>query len=107
MKCLKIFLSYTGFFVVFALCFAVMFVFLLAAVMGITAGVLLAVLGVAMIMFKADFIITQIAPEIMLFGGLSGAFFTAFLGALAVKLGYCVSRLFLRTRRRCERLRDG
>ncbi len=101
---LKIFLRYTVFSLIFVICFAVMFVFLLAAVMGITAGALLAVLGTAMVMFKADFIITELAPELMLFLGLTGMFFTAFLGLLAVKLGYIVSRLFVKTRRKCERL---
>lgn len=107
MNRLKIFFWYLGFLLVFVICFAVMFVFLTAAVMGVTAGLLLAVLGVAMLMFKADFIITALAPEIMLFGGLAGAFFTAFLGLLAVKTGFAVSRLFVRVRHRCERLRDG
>lgn len=107
MNRLKIFIKYAIFFPVFVICFAVMFVFLLAAVMGITAGALLAVLGVAMVMFKADFVITELAPEVMLFGGLAGMFFTAFLGLLAVKLGYMVSRLFVKTRRQCERLRSG
>lgn len=107
MNRLKIFIRYAFFGLIFAICFAVMFVFLLAAVMGITAGALLAVLGIAMIMFKADFIVTALAPEIMLFGGLTGMFFSAFLGLCAIKLGYMVSRLFVRTRRRCERLRSG
>lgn len=102
---LGIALRYAGFFLIFIVSFAVMFVFLVSAVMGITAGIMLAVLGIAMIMFKADFIITALAPEIMLFGGLAGAFFTAFLGLLAVKIGCCVSRLFVRIGRKCERLK--
>lgn len=103
---LGITLRYIGFSLLFIICFAVMFVFLVFAVVGITAGVMLAVLGTAMIMFKADFIITALAPEIMLFGGLAGAFFTAFLGLLAVKIGYFICRLFVRIGRKCERLRE-
>ena len=102
----KIFLRYTAFWIFFAVCFAVMFVFLVTAVMGVTSGLMLAVLGTAIIMFKASFIISELAPELMLFGGLCGAFFTAFLGVSAIKLGFAVSRQFLRVRRRCYRLRE-
>lgn len=102
----KIFLRYTAFWLFFAVCFAVMFVFLIAAVMGVTAGVMLAVLGIAIIMFKADFIISQLAPELMLFGGLCGAFFTAFLGLCAIKIGFCVSKVFIKVKRQCDKLRE-
>lgn len=102
----KIFLKYTAFWIFFAMCFAVMFVFLTAAIMGVTSGVMLAVLGTAIIMFKAGFIISGLAPEIMLFGGLCGACFTAFLGMTAIKLGFCVSRLFIRIKRQCDKLID-
>ncbi len=102
----KIFLRYTAFWTFFAICFAVMFVFLVAAVMGITSGVMLAVLGTAIIMFKASFIITELAPELMLFGGLCGAFFTAFLGLTAIKIGFGVSRIFFKVKRRCDKLRE-
>ena len=100
----KVILMYAGFAAAFAACFAVMFIMLTAAVMGIPSGLMLAVLGFAILIFKADFVITELAPELMLFGGLSGAFAAAFLGAAAVKLGYIVSRLFLKVRRRGERL---
>lgn len=103
---LKLFLLRAGFCAAFAACFAVMFAMLIAAVMGIPSGVMLAVLGLAILMFKADFVITELAPELMLFGGLAGAFLAAFLGALAVKLGFLISRLFLKVKRRCEKLRD-
>ena len=102
---LGIALRYIGFFLLFIICFAVMFVFLVSAVVGITAGLMLAVLGIAMIMFKADFIITALAPEIMLFGGLAAAFFTAFLGLVAVKMGYWICRLFVKLERKCASLR--
>ncbi len=106
MKNLKVFIMYAGFWTLFFVCFALMFAMLTAAVMGIPAGVMLAVLGTAILMFRADFIISALAPEIMLFGGLSAAFFAAFLGALAVKLGFSVSKLFVKTRRRAERLKE-
>lgn len=99
-------LRYIGFCLLFIVCFAVMFVFLVLSVVGITAGVMLAVLGVAMIMFKADFVITALAPEIMLFGGLTGAFFAAFLGLLAIKMGYWICRMFVKLTRKSERLRE-
>lgn len=102
----KIFLRYTTFWIFFAVCFAVMFVFLVAAVMGITSGIMLAVLGTAIIMFKAGFIISELAPELMLFGGLCGAFFTAFLGMTAIKIGFIISRVFIRVRRQCDKLME-
>lgn len=82
-----------------------MFAMLVLCAVGIPFGLMAAVLGVAVLVFRADFVLTQLAPEVMLFGGLAGAFFTAFLGALAVKLGFIISRLFLRIRRRCDALR--
>lgn len=110
MNCLavkiKVFLYYTGFWIVFAAAFAAMFVMLAAAVMGIPFGLMMSVLGVAVLVFRADFVISELSPELMLFAGLAGAFFTAFLGLLAIKIGYAVSRLFLRVKRRCDRLRE-
>lgn len=103
---IKVFLYYTGFWTVFAAAFAAMFVMLAAAVTGIPFGLMMSVLGVAVLAFRADFVITELAPQLMLFAGLAGACFTAFLGLLAVKLGYMTSRLFLRVKRRCDRLRE-
>lgn len=103
---LKVVALYTGFWLVFAVVFAVMFAMLVMCVVGIPFGLMMAVLGVAVLMFKADFVLTQLAPELMLFGGLAGAFLTAFFGALAVKLGFIVSRFFLKIKRRCDALRN-
>lgn len=103
---MKVFLYYTGFWIVFAVSFAAMFVMLVSAIMGIPFGLMMSVLGVAVLVFRADFVISELSPELMLFAGLSGAFFTAFLGLLAIKLGYAVSRLFLRIKRRCDGLRE-
>lgn len=103
---IKVFLYYTGFWIIFAAVFAAMFAMLVAAVMGVPFGVMLSIFGVAVLVFRADFVISELSPHLMLFGGLTGAFFAAFLGLLAVKLGYAVSRLFLRIKRRCDRLRE-
>lgn len=90
----------------FALCFAIMFAMLCAAVLGLTFGVIMAIFGTAILVFRADFIISGIAPEIMLFGGLTAVFFSGFIGLVAVKLGFMVSRFFLSTRRYCEKIRE-
>lgn len=103
---IKVFLYYMGFWIMFAAAFAAMFAMLAAAVMGVPFGVMLSIFGVAVLAFRADFVISELSPQLMLFGGLAGAFFAAFLGLLAVKLGYAVSRLFLRIKRRCDRLRE-
>lgn len=103
---IKVFLYYTGFWAVFAAAFVTMFAMLAAAVMGVPFGLMMSVMGVAVLVFRADFVISEMSPQLMLFAGLAGAFFTAFLGLLAVKTGFAVSRLFLRIKRRCDRLRD-
>lgn len=105
MKRLKVAALYTGFWLIFAVCFAVMFAMLVLCVTGIPFGIMTAVLGVAVLIFKADFVLTRLAPELMLFGGLCCAFLTAFLGALAVKLGFVASRFFVKIKRRCDSLR--
>lgn len=102
----KVTLRYACFWTAFAVCFAVMFAILFVAVIGVTFGVIMTTFGTAVLLFHADFIISGIAPEIMLFGGLTAVFVSGFLGMLAVKLGYIVSRFFLRTRRSCEKLRE-
>ncbi len=101
----KVFMQYFAFWLMFVPVFCLMFVMLLTAVFVVPFGVMMAVLGIAVIMFKAKFVITELAPPVMLFGGLSGACFAAFLGLFAVKLGFCVSRRFLIVKRRCDRLR--
>ena len=61
--------------------------------------------GFAVKLFNAQFIVTSLSPELMLFGGLAAVFAAAFCGLLAVKAGFCISRLFLRVKRRCDLLR--
>lgn len=96
---------YTGFWTLFAVNFAVMFILLMMCALGVPSGLMLAVLGAAVIIFKADFVIAAAAPQVMLFGGISAAFASAFAGLLAVKMGFGISRLFVRVRRKCERLK--
>lgn len=88
------------------MCFAVMFAMLCAAVIGLAYGLVMAIFGIAVLVFRADFIISGIAPAVMLFGGLTAVFLSIFSGLLAVKIGYAVSRFFIRTRNYCDRLRD-
>lgn len=102
----KVFLYYTCFWFFFTILFAVMFVLLIIAAAGIPFGVMLLIFGAAALVFKEDLIITELAPQLMLFGGLSLIFLSAACGLFAVKLGYFVSRRFLRLKRRCDRLRE-
>ena len=105
MERFKAALLWTGFAVVFAIVFALMFLLLSAAVIGVPVGLMLGFFGAVTVLFKADFVITGIAPEILAFGGVSAAAASAFLGLLAVKAGFAAGRLFLKTKKRCDRLR--
>ena len=102
----KIVLYYTCYWLVFAIVFAVMFALFVVAAMGIPFGVMLVIFGLAAIIFKEDLIITELAPQLMLFGGLSLMFLSAACGLIAVKLGFFISRRFIRVKRRCDKLRD-
>lgn len=102
----KVFLYYTGYWILFALIFSVMFALLVTAAAGIPFGVMLVIFGAAALIFKEDLIITELAPPCMLFGGLALMFAAAVCGLVAVKLGFFVSRRFLAVKRRCDRLRD-
>lgn len=101
----KVRAAYFAYLVVFLITFAVMLLLLTLAAVGIPMGIIFGVFGVAVKMFKADFIITQLAPELMIFGGLAAACGMAFCGLLAVKAGFMVSRFFLKIKRCCDRLR--
>ena len=102
----KVFLYYTCFWLFFAVIFVVMFALLIIAAVGIPFGVMLIIFGTAALIFKEDLIITELAPPFMLFGGFSLMFLSAACGLVAVKLGYFVSRRFLRIKRRCDKLRE-
>lgn len=102
---LKVFALYAAFWILFAIAFAVMFAMLFACAMGIPSGIMLAVLGGVTLFFKTDFVITALAPQVMLFGGLAGAFLAAFSGLTAVKIGTGISRFFVKIRRKCDKLR--
>ncbi len=101
---LKIWAMKIGFAVLFLAAFAVMLLLLSAAAFGIPAGLMICVLGFSVKLFDAQFIVTSLSAELMLFGGLAAAFGAAFCGLLAIKAGFCVSRLFLRVKRRCDLL---
>lgn len=102
---LRVRLLYLAYALLFIVAFAVMLAVLTAAVLLIPAGLLFAVLGAAMLIFETEFILTELSPLIMLFGGLFAASFSAFAGLCAVKLGMLMARLFLKVRRMCDRLR--
>lgn len=101
----KVWAIYTGFALLFAVVFALMFALLSVAAVGIPSGVMLGILGAAMLLFKADFIVTDMSPTMLMFGGLSAAFFAAMFGLIAVKAGILISRLFSVVKRRCDMLR--
>lgn len=103
---LKVFLYYTGYWLLFSVVFAVMFVLLAVAAAGIPFGVMLVIYGAAGLIVKEDVIITRLAPPVLLFGGLALVFAAAACGLVAVKLGFFVSRRFLVVKRRCDRLRE-
>lgn len=102
----KVFLYYTSYWIVFAVNFIVMFALLVIAAAGIPFGVMLIIFGTAALIFKEDLIITALSPWFMLFGGIALIFLSAFCGLVAVKLGYVVSRRFIKVKRRCDRLRN-
>lgn len=102
----KVFLNYLLYWFLFSVVFLVMFVLLAAAAAGIPFGIMLVIYGSASLILNENLIITELAPPVMLFGGLSMIFFTAACGLIAVKLGFFVSRRFLKVKRRCDRLRD-
>lgn len=91
-----------GFAALFLAVFCVMFALLCAAAFGIPAGVTLSFFGLAVKVFRADFIVTSLSAETMLFGGLAAAFGAAFCGIAAVELGFLISGLYVRVRRRCD-----
>lgn len=102
----KVFLNYLLYWFVFAVVFLVMFALFAAAAVGIPLGIMLVIYGAAALMFNEDLIITELAPPVMLFGGLALMFLTLSGALCAVKLGYFVSRRFLKVKRRCDRLRE-
>ena len=102
----KVFALYTVYFIIFAVFFAVMAALLVLCAVGVPFGIMMSFFGFAAAMFKADFVITELAPQVMLFAGLGCAFAAAASGLSAVKLGFIVCRLFRKTKRRCDRLRD-
>lgn len=101
----KVWGMYSAYAVFFAVVFVVMLAMLSAAVLCIPAGILFAVLGGVMLMFDASFVITELSPLLMLFGGLFVTFASVFAALLAVKAGFGAAALFVVVRRRCDKLR--
>lgn len=104
MTAVKLWAMRIGFALLFIVVFAVMLALSCAAAFGIPAGLMFCFFGFAVKLFNAQFIMTALSPELMLFGGLAAAFGAAFCGFLAAKAGFAVSRLFLRVKRRCDLL---
>lgn len=104
MKAAKVLAMKIGFILCFLAVFAVMLVLLSVAVFVFPAGLMVFVLGFAVKLFNAQFIVTSLSPELMLFGGLTSAFGAAFCGFAAVKAGFAVSRLYVKVRRKCDLL---
>ncbi len=105
MTTVKVWAMKIGFALLFLAVFTVMLALACAAAFGVPAGLMFCFFGFAVKLFDAQFIVTALSPELMLFGGLAAAFGAAFCGLLAAKAGFCVSRLFLRVKRRCDLLR--
>lgn len=105
MNRVKVWGIYSAYSILFAAVFAAMLAVLTASVAALPAGLLFAVLGAVMLVFDVSFVLTELSPFIMLFGGLFAACAAVVCGLLAVKAGFGVSRLFLVLRRRCDRLR--
>lgn len=102
MNTFRVVIMKLGFAVLFLAVFAVMLALMCAAVFGVPAGLLVSVFGFAVKLFRAEFIVTSLSAEGMLFGGLAAAFGAAFCGFAAVELGYLISGLYLKVRRRCD-----
>lgn len=102
MTSFRVLVMKTGFAVLFLIVFAVMLALLCAAAFGIPAGILVSIFGFAVKLFRAQFIVTSLSAETMLFGGLAAAFGAAFCGIAAVELGYLISGVYLRVRRKCD-----
>lgn len=102
MTSFRVLVMKTGFAVLFLIVFAVMLALLCAAAFGIPAGIMVSIFGFAVKLFRAQFIVTSLSAETMLFGGLAAAFGAAFCGIAAVELGYLISGVYLRVRRKCD-----
>ena len=102
---LRVCALYFAYALLFIAAFAVMLAAISAAVLLIPLGLLFAVLGGAMLVVDTEFILTELSPVVMLFGGLFSASFSAFIGLCSVRLGMLVWRVFLKIRRTCDRMR--
>ena len=102
---LKVQVLYMLFFLLFAAVAVAMLAVLTAAFVCVPSGIFAAVLGGVLMSFDLPFIVTELSPVLMVYGGLFAACFALFLAFAAVKAGMAVSKLFLVIRRYCDRLR--
>ena len=105
MSRIKVFVAYSAYAILFVIVFVIMLSSITAAVVCIPFGLFLGLVGGVMMLFDTSFILTELAPEIMLFGGLFGACFSAFLGFASVKMGIGAAVIFSKVRRYCDRIR--
>ena len=105
MNRLKVWCAYLGYAVLFAIVFVILLCTLTTAFLCIPTGIFLGLVGGAMLLFKTEFVLTELAPQILLYGGIFVASLSAFVALLAVKLGILAARIFEKVRRHCDRLR--
>lgn len=102
---LKVIAIKAGFSVALLAVAAVMLALLSAAAFGVPAGLMVSISGLAVKLFHAQFIVTSLSAEMMIFGGLAAVFGSAFCGLAAVRAGIGISGLFMRAKRKCDLLR--
>lgn len=102
---LKVWCIYSGYTVLFAVTFVVILAVLTGALVMVPTGIFFGAVGGALLIADTPYIVTELSPKLMLFGGLFAAFAAAFLGFAAVKIGFLISRLFRCVRKHCDRLR--
>ena len=105
MNRIRVWCVYFAYAVIFVIVFVIILCGITLAVICIPSGLFLGLVGGAMLIFDTSFVLTRLAPEIMLFGGLFSACFTAFIGFVCVKLGLFSAHLFDKVRRYCDRVR--
>ena len=105
MNRLKVWGYYSAYAVAFVVAFAVMLAVLSAAMICLPAGLLFGVVGAATLIMDSGFIVTDMSPQLMMFGGFFAVAASALCALLSVKGGIAMAHLFTAVRRRCDRLR--
>lgn len=94
-----------GFAALFLITASLMLALLSVAAFGVPAGLMVSISGLAVKLFHAQFIVTSLSAEMMIFGGLAAMFGSAFCGLAAVRAGMGICGVFVRVKRRCDLLR--